>query len=85
VRIELFGIVRARAGTDVVEVEAKNLGEAVRALAKKCPGLVPDVVLDGRLTGGFLISLNGERFIDDEAAAVGDGDTLLVLGAQAGG
>lgn len=84
-RIELFGIVRARAGTELVEVEAQTLGEAVRALAETCPGLVPEVIAGGHLTAGFLVSLNGERFLDDEAAPLAADDTLLVLGAQAGG
>ena len=84
-RIELFGIARARAGTEAVEVDARTLGEAVAALADACPGLVPDVIDDGCLTGNFLASLNGERFLRDTTAGLAAGDTLLILGAHAGG
>ena len=84
-RIELFGIARRRAGTDAVEVEAATLREAVHGLGRACPGLVPEVVEDGRLTGACLASLNGDRFVSDGDTALKEGDTLLILGSQAGG
>lgn len=84
-RIELFGIARARAGTPAVEVEAGSVGDALRALADACPALVPEVIVDGRLAEGFVANLNGNAFVSDAAAALDAGDVLLVLGAQAGG
>ncbi len=84
-RIELFGIARARAGREALEVEARSLGDAIRALARECPGVVPEVVADGHLTDGFLASLNGDRFIADPALKLARNDTILILGAQAGG
>ena len=84
-RIELFGIARARAGKEAVDVDASTLGEALRALAECCPGLVPDVVAEGRLTAHFLASLNGDRFVSKGGLALDAHDTLLILGAQAGG
>lgn len=85
-RIELFGIARARAGREAVDVEAESLGEAIRALAAACPGLEPDVVTgDGRLTDSFLASLNGAVFVRDEATPLDPEDKLLILGAQSGG
>ena len=84
-RIELFGIARARAGREALDVEAKSLGDAIRALARECPGVVPEVVADGRLTDGYLASLNGDRFVADPKLKLARKDTLLILGAQAGG
>ena len=84
-RIELFGIARARAGREAVDVEAASLGAAIRALAEACPGLVPEVVGDGGLAEGFVANLNGEAFVADAATPLTGGDTLLILGAQAGG
>jgi molybdopterin converting factor small subunit len=85
-RIELFGIARARAGREVVDVEAGSLGEAIRALAAACPGLAPDVVDgEGRLNESFLASLNGAVFVRDEATPLEAEDKLLILGAQSGG
>ena len=85
-RIELFGIVRARAGRDQVTVEGADLGAALRALAAACPQLVPEILADGgRLADGYLASLNGEGFVTDENTPLGADDTLQILGAQAGG
>ena len=84
-RIELFGIARARAGAEYVEVDASTLGEALRALAEVCPGVVPEVVNGAGLSPHFVASLNGERFVSDAALKLGPRDTLLILGAQAGG
>jgi molybdopterin converting factor small subunit len=85
VRIELYGIARARAGRESVDVEAGSLGDAIRALARACPGVVPEVVADGRLTDAYLASLNGDRFVKNPELRLAKGDTLLILGAQAGG
>jgi len=85
VRIELFGIARARAGTGAVEVDAATLGAALHALQEACPGLGPDVLVDGRLADGYLVSLNGAAFVSDAATPLDPGDSLLILGSQAGG
>jgi len=84
-RIELFGIARARAGREALDVDAGSLGDAIRALARECPGVVPEVVADGRLTDAFLASLNGVRFVADPELALANDDTVLILGAHAGG
>ena len=84
-RIELFGVARLRAGTDAVEVDALTVGEALRVLAQLCPNLNPEVLIDGRMTEHFLVSLNGELFVSDPGQTLQTEDTLLILGAQAGG
>ena len=85
-RIELFGIARQRAGCESVEVEASDLRAALRALAERHPGLVPEVIgPNGLLTLHYLASLNGERFVADPDTPLEAGDALLILGAQAGG
>ncbi len=85
-RIELFGIARARAGRDQVTVEGADLGAALRALAAACPELVPEILADGgRLADGYLTSLNGEGFVTDQDMPLSAEDTLQILGAQAGG
>lgn len=85
IRIELFGIARVRAGVAACEVEGASLEEALRALAARFPGLSPDVVRDGALTEHFVASLDGEKWISSPRAPLHPGDTLLILGAQAGG
>ena len=69
----------------MVEGEAFDLEQAIRTLAAACPGLVPDVIVQGRLRENFLVSLNGDHFVDDVTTALAEDDTLIILGAQAGG
>ena len=85
VRIELFGIARSRAGVPEFEVDATTLGDALRALVIACPALLGEVIDGERPAQGYLVSLEGERFIDDPARLLPDGATLLLLSGQAGG
>jgi molybdopterin converting factor small subunit len=86
VRIELYGIARARAGTAAVDVDATTGRDARRALARACPGAVPDVLDEnGRLAEGFVLSLDGSRFLGPADEPLPAGSTLLILGAQSGG
>ena len=85
-RIELFGIARARAGTAEVEIDADSVGAALSALAERHPALCPEVLTaSGRPTAAYLLSLNGERFVEAPETPLRPDDTLLLLGAQAGG
>jgi molybdopterin synthase sulfur carrier subunit len=84
-RFELFGIARVRAGREVVDLDAATLGASLCQLAEACPGLVPEVVTEVGLADGYLASLNGERFVNDGAIPLRETDTVLILGAQAGG
>ena len=86
VRIELYGIARARAGVASVEIEADTLAGALRGLAAAVPGLRGEVLDDGGgLTRHFVASLNGERFVSDPETPLRSGDALLLLSSQAGG
>jgi len=84
-RIELFGIARLRAGRSALEVRASSVDQALRAAARRCPGLEPDVIDRGTLGSAFVLSLNGERFLPPTDRRLDEGDVLLVLDAHAGG
>ena len=66
-------------------VEAATLGEALAAAARACPGLAGAVLAGGRHSPHLRVSIGGERFVDDPATPLADGDALLLLSAQAGG
>jgi molybdopterin converting factor small subunit len=85
VRIELYGLARHRAATEAVEVEGATVGAALVRLGAACPGLVPDVIDGDTLAAGYLASINGEQFVTDACHPLVPGDTLLILGAEAGG
>ena len=86
VRVELYGIARARAGAASIEMEADTLADALRTLAERCPGLRGEVIdPGGGLTRYFVASLNGERFVAEPETPLRPGDALLIVGSQAGG
>ena len=85
VRIELFEGARRIAAVAAVDVEAATLGEALAALEARHPELAPRVVCDGRLAPHWRASLRGDRFVEDPATALEDGDTILLVSALAGG
>ncbi len=83
--IELYGIPRLRAGRDALEVEARSLGEALRALGARCPALAPAVVDGERLGPSYLVAVNGRQLTADPATPLTDGDVVVLLSADAGG
>ncbi|MSP23802.1 MAG: MoaD/ThiS family protein [Myxococcales bacterium] len=85
VKVELFGVARVRAGASEIEVEAATLGEAFVQLAARFPALVPSVLEGGRLAATFAVALNGQTFTADAELQLADGDTLVVISANAGG
>jgi molybdopterin synthase sulfur carrier subunit len=85
VTIELYGVPRLRAGRDALTVEARSLGEALRALGASCPALDPSVVRGGELLPHYLIARNGTQFTADPATPLDPGDVLVLLAADAGG
>lgn len=99
IEVEFYGVPRLRAGTDRCAVPAGTLTEVLGALAVKLPGLVPDVVeleghnghnksnppRAGRVGRHVLVSLDGRVVLDDPGAEITDGQTLVLLSAQAGG
>jgi molybdopterin converting factor small subunit len=85
ITVELYGIARLRAGAARVDLEATTLGELLHALAARHPELEGEVIRDGALGEGWLISLDGERFLDDPATPLPDRARVLLLSAQAGG
>ena len=85
VRVELFGIVRARAGVAATTAVGWTLGDVLADLATKFPTLA-EMCIDGRrLRPGFTANLGGERFVTAAETPLADGDTVLLLSLDAGG
>jgi sulfur-carrier protein len=83
--IELYGVARLRAGRDALSVDARSLGEALRALGASCPALDPSVVEGGRLKPHYLVAVNGLQLTADPETRLTDGDVVVLLAADAGG
>jgi molybdopterin converting factor small subunit len=85
VHVELFGIPRERAGIAETTAEGSRLGEVLLDLARRYPRLGETCFEGGRLQAGYVVNLNGQRFVLDPATEVQPGDSLLILSADAGG
>jgi molybdopterin-guanine dinucleotide biosynthesis protein A len=81
VRVELYDVARRLAGRERIDVDAATLGDVVRELSAACPALGRELTAAAH----WRFSLGGERFVDDPRTSMADGDSLLVLSAQAGG
>jgi molybdopterin converting factor small subunit len=89
-RVELFGLARSIVGQRAAEVELPGeatVADALAGLAATYPALVGRVLRpDGRgLTEGHVLNMNGREFVEDLSAAIGPGDSLLILANTAGG
>ena len=89
IHVEFFGMARHHAGTQTFDVmtsaESMSLGEVLFRLQNEFPGLLGCVVNDGVLMPGYVASINGECFLRDVRAKVAQGQSLLLLSADAGG
>ncbi len=90
VRVEFFGVARARAGRDAAEVECPEgatLGDLLASLVEAVPELNGAVIsVDGRsLAEGSIASLDGECFTRDSSTVLPDGKPVLLLPAASGG
>ena len=83
-RVELLGVPRERAGVAEVELQADTLGQLLLALAVRFPSLGELITAD-RLPPSVVANLNGDRFISDPHTQLGEGDSVLILSADAGG
>jgi molybdopterin converting factor small subunit len=82
--VEFLGIPRDRAGVSELEVEADTLGQVLRTLAGRFPGL-GELITAGRLHPSVAANLNGDVFVSDPATPLTKDDHLLILSADAGG
>jgi molybdopterin converting factor small subunit len=83
IRVEFYGLARLRAGCAELIVTAATVGEALAAADAACPALRSR--RDAGLSPEYRVSIGGRAFTDNPAETLGPGDSLLVLGADAGG
>ena len=85
VTVEFYGIPRQRAGRAELAVMARNVGDVLASVERACPGLAGLLQSDGRLTPHYLLSLSGQRFMQNGSELVRRGDRFMLLSADAGG
>jgi len=85
IKVELFGIPRARAGIAETLAEGVTLGDVFVDLAARFPGLAESCI-DGRtLRTGYTANIRGEQFVTDSSTELKVGDFVLLLSLDAGG
>ena len=85
VTVELFGIPRQRAGRAELDVDAGTVRDLVAGIVRACPALAGLTRADGRLSPHYLLSLDGQRFLQEPDESLRPGDRVLLLSADAGG
>ena len=89
ITVEFFGIPRARTGVAEVSIFAgrddTTFGETLAYLAQEFPNFEETCLHNGALAKGFIASLNGDRFLQDNDTVISSGQFLLILSSDAGG
>ncbi len=85
VRVEFFGLARTRAGVEAVEMDAATLRDVLSELVVRFPNLDGLCFQDGQLSTSWLFNVNGQQFTRELDTAVGEGDSVLLMSADAGG
>ena len=89
IRVEFFGIARQRAGVAELTLALPRteiaLADVLGELAAHVPALGGEWIADGRLHASLTANLDGLRFVTDPATIIRDGQSLLILSADAGG
>lgn len=62
-----------------------TLAAAIRQLSALFPDLADECFSAENIRSGFVVSLNGDRFIQSPSTELPDGITLLFMSADAGG
>jgi len=89
VRVEFYGIARQRADVSQLALELEQPEIAFSALLARIAMLAPafarECLVNGRLQSALTANLDGQRFISDPDTPIRDGQSLLILSADAGG
>ena len=88
-RVEFFGIARQRAGISQLEVElpagGASLGAVLDLVGQQLPAFGRECVRGGQLHPTLTANVGGERFVVEPGTVLRDGQSLLILSADAGG
>ena len=85
VDVELFGILRARAGTERTTASGDCLGDLLADLASKYPALAETCINGRTLRPIYMANLGGRQFVTAPETPLVAGETVLLLSIDAGG
>lgn len=85
IKVEFYGIPRARAGVAETIANGHTTCEVLTELASRFPRLAESCIDGQRLRPGYALNLRGDQFLTDQTISLTDGDVLLFLSLDAGG
>lgn len=85
VAVEFFGIARARAGVSRTTAQGQCLGDVLVELVARYPALAEACIDGQKLRPHCTANLGGRRFVSEPETPLSDGETVLLLSADAGG
>jgi hypothetical protein len=85
VTIEFLGLARHRSGRSEMCASGQTVAELLRVVIAQCPRLNGLLSNAGELSRQYLVSFDGERFVDNPMEPVPAGCRVLILGADPGG
>ncbi len=86
--VEFFGIPRQRAGVASATVSVDQpacLADVLDDLSRQFPEFGRTCLAENRLAAGTSANLDGEHFVADPQTPIRDGQSLLIMSADAGG
>lgn len=85
IHVEFFGVARSRANVARAELEVDCLRELLAKIGEQFPSLAELCIENGELAPGWLLNINGAAFTRDLNASLDEGDSVLLIPADAGG
>ena len=83
--VEFFGVPRQRTGVARTQAEGRTLSEVLADLARRFPAFAASCLDGDQLRAGYMASIDAERFLTVGSTPLADGQTILILSADAGG
>ena len=81
--VEFYGLARLRAGRAELRCDAATVGAALAAADAACPALHSRG--EAAISPEYRVSVGGRHFTENLMEPLGDGEALILLGADAGG
>ena len=85
VTLEFFGTSRLYTQVDKCALKAACFKDVAEFLTLRFPKFAKKCLQNEALSPNYLLCLNGETFIDASNLELQDGDTIIILSADAGG
>lgn len=88
IRVEFYGVVRARAGIAAAQIETgetPTLGQVLEGLRQQFPAVAQQCCQQDGLHPAFVANINGDAFVRDPSTPIAADAVVLLLSTDAGG